>query len=358
MSVSSARRVLLVSSNGTGMGHLTRLVAMGRRAQDAEVRVLSMSQAVGQAVAGRLDFEYLPSAGDLGIGSRRWSRIFERRAAAAVARFGPDVVVFDGAYPYPGLLRSRSAHPSVRMVWSRRAMWKPGLGAAQLHESAGFDLVLEPGDVAAAADRGLTAARTDAVRVRPVVLLDDDELLERDVARAELGLDLDRPAVLVSLGAGNLADIGGELGAVVGALTAVPDLQVCVTRPAIAGDLGPSIDGVHVVSRYPVTRWSRAFDAAVTTAGYNSFHESVAFALPSAFVANTTQLDDQLARARWAQEQGAGLHLEPQSAPSLAQAVDRLVDPVWRAQVARRCRALWPGNGAAEAMAAVLGVVR
>ena len=42
-----------------------------------------------------------------------------------------------------------------------------------------------------------------------------------------------------------------------------------------------------------------AFDASIAAAGYNSFHETLAFRLPSAYVPNTaTRTDDQLARAR------------------------------------------------------------
>jgi hypothetical protein len=345
-------RVLLISSNGAGMGHLTRLVAMARRASaETDVHLLSMSQAVGIA-AGGVPFEYVPSSGDLGIGSRRWNRIFERRLRASMTRLRPDVVVFDGAFPYGGLMDSQVDFPETRFVWSRRRMWKPGHGAVQLARAGEFDMVLEPGEVAGDADRGLTASRTEGLRVRPITLLDPADALSRERARAELGLDGQGPAVLVSLGAGNLADVRTERGAVVASLAARPEVQVCVTQPAIAG-AAASHTGVTAVSVYPISRYMRAFDAAITTAGYNSFHESVAFSLPTAFVANTTQLDDQQARARWADQHGLGVYLDPREPGSLAAAVEALLDPEQRAAMADACTVAWPGNGASEAMRAV-----
>lgn len=344
-------RVLLVSSNGAGMGHLTRLVAMARRrGPGTDVHLLSMSQAVPVAADG-LPWTYVPSAGDLGIGSRRWNALLLRRLRAELDRLRPDVVVFDGAYPYSGVLDAVAERGGVRLVWSRRGMWKPDQGAAQLARCAGaVDLVVQPGEVAASADRGLTAGRGDALVVRPVTLLDEPDLLHRAAARRALGLDPDRPVVLVSLGAGNLADVTTDRGAVLAALRA-HDVQVAVTQPAIAGTAAVLDAGAVPVAVYPVSRYLRAVDAAVVTAGYNSFHESVAFAVPSAFVANTTQLDDQGARAAWAQDAGVGLRLDPRG--DVAGVLARLVDPAEQARLAAACRAVWPGNGAAEAMAAV-----
>ena len=56
--------LLLISSNGSGMGHLTRLIAYARRAQtDLAPHFLSLSQAVSVVSQFGFPFEYVPSAG-------------------------------------------------------------------------------------------------------------------------------------------------------------------------------------------------------------------------------------------------------------------------------------------------------
>ncbi|RJK95336.1 hypothetical protein [Vallicoccus soli] len=356
--VAARPRVLFTSSNGAGMGHLTRLLAMARRASDdVEPLVASLSQAVAVAVPDAVPWQYVPSSGDLGIGTRRWNRLFARRWAQVLREVRPAAVVYDGTYPYLPLLASRDDVPGVRYVWSRRGMWRPGLGAAQLARSHVFDLVVEPGEVAAEVDRGATVGRGDAVRVRPVTLLDEADLLDRESACRELGLDPARPAALVTLGAGNLSDPRTVLGAVVQAALQVRDLQVCVTRPVISAgsrDLGSE---VRSVSAYPLSRTTRAFDWSVGSGGYNSFHESVAFALPTAFLGAERQMDDQTARARWAADAGCGLHLERATVADVEALLPVLTDPATRDGIARRCREVWPGNGAQDAVRAVEALV-
>ena len=353
--MSAAGDVLYVSSNGFGMGHLTRLMAMARR-RSPGVRpyVVSMSRAVPVVAEQGLDYEYIPSRDDLGIGARRWRMLFVERFHELLARERPDVVVFDGVHPYEGVLTSRSVLPDVRLVWSRRAMWRPGLGREPLESAAVFDLILEPGELAAELDAGATVGRTDAVRVGPVTLLDDDELLPRNQAAQALGVDPSRPTALVTLGVGSIKDVESDVGRVVRGLVAVPGLQVVVTRPAIAardGDLPP---GVSAVSLYPISRYLRAVDFAVAAAGYNSFHELVLGGVPTAFAANTTTgRDDQPARARWAELAGVGLDVPVLDDAGVARVLDELADPRRRATRTGALARVRQPNGAASAQSQV-----
>ncbi len=351
--------VLFVSSNGAGMGHLTRLMAMARRRGDA-VRPLfaSMSQAVPVVGQEGFGWEYIPSRGDLGIGPRRWNTLVERRMTALLRRERPAALVFDGTYPYDGVLDAAAAVGGIRLVWSRRGMWRPGRGQRQLHRSAQFDLVVEPGELAAEDDRGATATRTDAVRVGPVTLLDAQEQVGREEAARALGVDPERPTALLTLGAGNINDISSDLGRFVSRLLAEPGLQVVLTRPLIADDVAAFGERVHGVSVYPVSRYFRAVDLAVAASGYNAFHELVQFGVPTAFVPNTaTAMDDQEGRARWAERTGAALCLTEVTDAEVDRVVGALADPGRRAQLSARCAELARPNGAGQAMATVEALV-
>lgn len=351
----STGAVMYVSSNGFGMGHLTRLMAMARRrGPGVQPYVVSMSRAVPVVADEGLDFEYVPSRDDLGIGARRWRLMFADRFASVLRRERPDVVVFDGVHPYDGVLTSRSVLPDVKLVWSRRAMWKPGLGAVQLATSDVFDLVIEPGELAGALDAGATVGRGDALHVGPVTLIDQADLLPRAQAAAALGVDPARPTALVTLGVGSIKDVESDVGRVVRGLAAVPDLQVVVTRPAIASAQSELPPGVSGVSLYPISRYLTAVDLAVAAAGYNSFHELVGFAVPTAFVANTTTgMDDQPARARWAEQAEVGLDVPVLDAAGVRRVVGELGDPGRRAAMRAALLSVRRPNGAAAAQRAV-----
>lgn len=355
------RRVMLVSSNGAGVGHLTRLLAIARRLPgDVDPIFFTMSQAV--SVVRRMGYpcEYLASAGYTGMEARTWNRHLRARLTELLAAYGPEAVVFDGTYPYRGLLDVARSHPHVRFVWSRRPMWKEGAGKRSVIEGARrrFHMVIEPGELAEGIDRGLTVQyRGEAERVAPVTLLDRSELLSRDDACAELGLDPDRPAVLVQLGAGNIDD-AASVGAVVHEqLRRVGGLQVCATSHPIARAAGPAAD-LHVVSVYPLSRYLAAFDFGITAPGYNSFHEFVTFGVPAIFIANTqTSLDNQAARGRWAEQVGAGLCLESFTPEVFATALAQMLDPERREAMRRRCEAFARENGAAAAAGLLNGLL-
>lgn len=347
--------VLLVSSNGAGMGHLTRLLAYARRLPEG-VRpyVLSLSQAVPLVGQRGLAWEYLPSQGATGLRPASWRRLFAERVGEVLARVRPRVLVFDGTHPYAGLDVALAEHPEVRSVWSRRGLWRPGLNVDQLAKSAWFDLILEPGDLAAAADHGATARAADAVRVRPVTLLDPDECSSRTAARAALGLPDDGPLALVSLGAGNVNDVDDEVG---GASAALREhgVGVCVTTPAIA-ERAYAGSEVHLVRHFPLSQHFAAFDYVVSAAGYNSFHETLRLGVPALFVPNRqTSLDDQVARARHAHEQGWALSAHSVTGGQGRRAVAELLQR--GPSLAAAARAHDPGNGATDAAAALMELV-
>jgi UDP-N-acetylglucosamine--N-acetylmuramyl-(pentapeptide) pyrophosphoryl-undecaprenol N-acetylglucosamine transferase len=357
--------VLLISSNGAGMGHLTRLLAYSRRMPPGvHPHVLSLSQAVPVVAAEGVPWEYLPSRGASGMRTSAWRALFTERVAEVLHRVDPDVLVFDGTHPYPGLETALATHPRTRSVWSRRGMWKPGLGRSQLERVGWFDAVLEPGDLAAAADRGLTApggvgdaaadrAGVPVHRVRPVTLVDDEHLTSPAQARSALGLPPEGPLALVTLGAGNLNETGDEVGAAVAELSA-RGIGVCVTAPSIA-ERAYAGAGVHLVRHYPLTEHVRAFDYAVSAAGYNSFHETLRFGVPTLFVPNRhTSLDDQVARARHAAAAGWALCVDTLTGGLAGAALAELV--ARGPELAAAARRDDPGNGAADAATHILGL--
>ncbi|MGH8827108.1 MAG: glycosyltransferase, partial [Jiangellaceae bacterium] len=94
-------RVLFVSSNGAGMGHLTRLLAYARRCEpDVEPHFLSLSQAVPVVGGFGYPYEYLPSKNATGLAPRRWHDLFVSRVSETIGRVRPRTVVFDGTWPY------------------------------------------------------------------------------------------------------------------------------------------------------------------------------------------------------------------------------------------------------------------
>ena len=312
-------RLLFVTSNGTGLGHLTRGMAIARRlGPELDPVFLTLSAAAPVVDEVGYHVEYFPSHSAAAAESpRRWDRRLRARLELLIGELEPDVLVFDGAHPYDALiavLRGRPGGGRMRTVWCRRPMWREGGGAEAIYWAGEFDAVLEPGELAESEDRGLTVARrAEAERVAPIVFLDPGELLSREEAVAELGLDPDRPHALVALGQGEQLD--RAVARTLELLARHPEIQVAALESSLSPELRVPAEVVHLRGTYPMSRFYRAFDLAVAAAGYNAFHELLAHGVPSLFVPMPRQIDDQPARARWAQETGVGRGLDGPRGP-------------------------------------------
>ena len=346
--------LLLISSNGTGMGHLTRLMAYARRAEpNMAPHFLSLSQAVWVVAQYGFSFDYLPSAGATGLSPRRWKDLFTERVSDAVRRLRPAVVVFDGTRPYDGIPEVRELYPDASWVWSQRGMWRHGMSAEHLDRAAWFDEILTPGEFAEAYDRGATA-KAGGVRVGAVTLLDRDELVDRATARRTLGLPLDQRLALVALGSGDVDDASQDTAAVLEALRRL-GVGICVTQAEIARSVRTRAD-VHVVREFPLSRLFGAFDLAVSAAGYNSFHELLRFGIPTLFVPKLeTALDDQQGRARFAADKGLAHVMERVSVDG---ATPLLCDLLERGHtMVAKVSSVDRGNGASAAAMHLRGLV-
>jgi UDP:flavonoid glycosyltransferase YjiC (YdhE family) len=309
------------------------------------------------AVAEGFLTEYIPSRKVLSTSRARWTQILRDRLGHLIELHAPEVVAVDSV-PHEGIVAAVRDHPELTWVWVRRAMWQRGVGADWITEGKVFDAVLEPGEFAAAADEGPTVAdRANAHQVAPVTFLDEPELLTEAEAKRELGLD-DRPAVLLQLGAGNINDISSPIARITRHL-GEHGFQLVLAESTIATTPMPPVPGARVIKLYPVSRYLRAFELVVSASGYNSYHEQLAFGIPTVFVPNTaTKLDDQVGRARFAAAAGAALIIEDPGSAELERVLDQAVRPEVRAELRRRCASLAgnTANGAAEAAAWLSGL--
>ena len=346
---------LLCTSNGVGLGHLTRQMAIGRYLRTThDVVIFTLSPAATLAVAAGFHTEYLRSYEYGTVGNRAWNGFYATRLKHLIDQYRPSIMVFDGGHPYAGLCAVLRQQKDLLSVWTRRGLWRPGLGHDAFSRSALFSHVVEPGEYATEMDRGLTSDGADATLVAaPMSAVQPEDLHPADQVRTELGLDPDRPAVLVQLGAGQINDIGSLSARVVASLERHAEVQIVVTESVLTRKPAVLPDNVIRLRHFPIGEYRAAFDASVMAAGYNSFQEAMALSLPTLFIPNqSTAKDDQDARTRWAEHSGCGLRWddlgENRSSDELHTAIDRLVDPVQRGQMRAQMAELRPATGAEE----------
>ena len=351
-SAAPARRVLMMSSNGVGLGHLTRLLAIARRLPAGiEPVFVTLSQALVLVEAEGYLAEYLPFHVYLEVPAEEWNRHLAADLAELVAFYRPAVLVFDGNVPYQGLLDTLRRFPETIAIWSRRGFWRQTNDTKLLAREQAFDMVLEPGDLAAATDQGPTMQYRERTRqLAPVRLVEPDEALDRDTALASLDLDPAYRHVLLQLGSGNNFKVDHIARFIAERLRHHPDVRLVHITSPIALEPVELPDWVITRSVYPLGRYLGAFDACVSAVGYNSYHELLLGGCPTLFVPNEhPSMDDQLARAAYAERRGWAQVGRVDRIFELEEKLMRLLDPAVAAAQRRRLAALDQTNGAFEA---------
>jgi UDP-N-acetylglucosamine:LPS N-acetylglucosamine transferase len=345
--------IILATSNGVGMGHLARASAIALALKEhANPIIVSMAGGIAEIPEFMgIRCEYIPGRDRMWMSREKWDAYLRDRLMALADETGARVMSFDGVVPYPGVIAAKVSHPKLALVWVRRGLWqkKPQRFVLGL-QSQMMDYIVEPGDFARAYDFGPTSERKDARLTSSVSLFQKDTALSRDEARAVLGLDPNRPAVLVQLGTGD-SDVNEKMTAALAGLLGWKDLQVILTKQPLDKDgksLAPVGLDIRVVRHFPLAQVLHAFDASVCATGYNGVHELLPANVPTVFVSNIRGTDDQEARAQWCHDMGFALRANQADLGDITATVKKLQDADVRARLSKKCAELPNPTGGAE----------
>lgn len=342
----SKKRVLLVTSNGAGLGHLARLSAVASR-MESETLIYTMSSAFSKIGWNRARIIYFPSSGDLGMSSRAWNPLMSAHFSAVLDAFNPDEVIFDGTFVYRGVIAG-TQQENIPLSWLQRGCWKEGVDNSSYqrhHPDEICQRVIVPGDFGCEERLGFDGD-IETEYVNPITLLDANDALDRSIACSELGLSPNKKHVLIQVGAGIINDVKSIQDFAADEVASLGDeWQAVLVRNPLSAE---SLSDKHVsVQAFPLAKYYKAFDAAVLAAGYNSVQESVQMALPSVFVPNpNTKTDDQFRRANGIHEAELGLLATTEAA--LGNAIRRLSSADFRSGMVRRMLENQLPNGAGQ----------
>ncbi|WP_109561608.1 glycosyltransferase [Corynebacterium hadale] len=348
------KRVLLVSSNGAGLGHLTRLAAISRFL-NAQSLFYTLSSAYHVLGKSSKEIIYFPSYGDIGLDGATWNPLLKAHFGAVVKGFQPDIIIFDGTYVYRGVT-AVARQRGIPLVWLQRGCWRGDVlerSVQRRNPEDYVDQIVVPRDYGCLENEGQSQGVLTPEYIDPVTLLGRKEILQKQEARTALGLPSDKRLFLIQLGAGVLNDTNQIKSLAIDAVREIgEDWEPVLVANPLRKDFELINKNFLTVSAYPLLRYLKAFDAAVLAAGYNSIQESVVAELPAIFVPNTkTKTDDQVRRARGMSNQGLGITAT--NSEQIQAGIRRLESADLRGQFQEKLSLAGLRNGAEEIEAAL-----
>lgn len=296
--------LLFYAINGTGLGHLTRLLAIAREArellqalgQKADIRFLTTSE--GSELAWDFPVYKIPSKSlvrQTDLDAAEFLAGSKLLVLNLVAQIRPHCLILDtapqGAFSEASMLRSLTR----TMIFVDRHK-DPKIARSPLHQShlPLYDQILVPDD-ADQIERYPVPWELEERRrfVGCVSGLQPEHCLGPDATRDYFQVGYGQRLVYVSAGGGGDAASRAGLHHLVEALAAEPRNHLLVGYGPLHRGQQLYLRNVTPLNLPDASRFFPGLDAAVSAAGYNSYQELLDARVPSVFYAQPKGMDRQ-----------------------------------------------------------------
>ena len=302
---------VLFPTNGVGFGHFTRMYALAKelRKQNPKMEIIFFTTMPTLHIPYLADFPTYHLAGKHkfdDMDSTIWNMLVEEMLSLIFDTHAPKNFIFDGAFPYRGMLDAINGRENLNRVWVRRGMFKKGK-SVPVGSIEHFDLIVHPGD-AVNVKHSEIQHNVEILNTDPILLINQNDMFSRDDARNRLGVPDDSIVVYVQLGAGQINDIDSEIKITVDCLLDNEDIFIVIGESMLGERVKISNKRVTILRDYPNSLYFNAFDYSIQAGGYNSFHEMRSMKLPTLFYPNlNTGMDDQKSRCMISVDEGWGI---------------------------------------------------
>ena len=343
--------IVMFPTNGVGFGHFTRMLAIAKRMKKADssleiiffttMPTLHLLKPYGIAAHHISGPKYFDN-----LATNEWNTLLEEELTLCFDTHNPKQFIFDGAFPYRGMLRAIE-HRDFSKVWIRRGMFRKGATNVPVDSIEHFDILVRPGDSKPIDYANEQDFNIEKVECGPIILADSSELYPKEYLRNRLGIPLDSTVVYIQLGAGEINEIESDLELSVRLCLEHENTFVVIGESMIGSPTKITGERVRILRDYPNSLYFNSFDFAIMAGGYNSYHEAIAFNLPTICIPNkNTGMDDQVARAKIASDAGAMLVLEKVTEPIFTSAITSMFDSSYRKKMKKESNHLGNENGA------------
>ena len=348
--------IVLFPTNGVGFGHFSRMLALAksirRVSKDTEIvffttmptlHLLTEEGFIGYHIPGRYHYDSMEP--------RVWNTLCEEMLNLVLVQHMPSHFVFDGAYPYRGMLNAISnVDSNLTKIWVKRGAVKKNAKKLPVDSYDFFDAVLRPGDSFAEDFSNEYDPDLKLKEVNPILIYDQSSAISNISLKRRLDIPEYSTLAYVQLGAGRINDIDDLLSTVIEILSNYSHCYVIMAESLIGNRLDIGQDRLRLLRDYPNSRWFGEIDFSIIAGGYNSYHEMVEFCVPSLVIPNmNTGRDDQVKRIQASVDIGAMVMLKNPKKFMLEGAIDRIMEPEVRKIMAEKLESLRKPNGAIEA---------
>lgn len=319
---------ILFPTNGVGFGHFTRLFAIAKqmRKNNPEMEIIFFTPMPTLHIPYSENFPTYHLSGrykHLDMDSQTWNMLVEEMLTLVFEVHKPKLFIFDGAYPYRGMLNAIGNKLTTKKIWVRRGTFKKG-SSVPVDSFEFFNLIIHPKDSEEIRDFEIVHS-VETKMVSPISIIDEETMLSREDVRNRFGIPINSKVFYVQLGAGQINQIDSEIRTVVDTILEDENAYVVLGESLLGERISLNLERLRVIRDYPNAIYFNGFDFSVQAGGYNSFHEMRIMQIPTLFLPNLeTGMDDQLARCMVAEIEGWGIVEKNRTKVAIKKALEKL----------------------------------
>lgn len=302
--MSNTVKILFYAINGTGLGHLNRLLVLARNAKElvqaqglkADFRIITTSEA--DQTSWDFPTYKIPSKtliNESDIEAQRYGAESKMFISNLVASFRPDILVMDtmpqGSFHEFLFLKD---YAKACVFIDRHKNMRVRRGSTHGATLSLYDLILAPDHADRAAQYPIPGNMEEKrLFTGPIHAFRADEAMAPETVRHYFNVPQDHSLVYVSAGGGGDKNAQTQMRLLVETAASRPQTFVLAGYGPLFR--GPKVYAPNVVPLTEAAAW-RFFpgvDMAICSAGYNGFQELLAACIPTAFFAQNKGMDRQ-----------------------------------------------------------------
>ncbi len=327
-------RILFYGINGTGLGHLSRLLHIAREARElleamnvqADFRFITTSEA--SQIAWDFPVYKLPSktvVANSGTANHEFLGSSQFFVSNLVASMRPDILVMD-TVPEGSFGEFLSIKSFCRRTVFINRHKKEEVALNDIHQKylPLYDLILIPDHPESKHRYHLPIAVTgQEIYTEPIHGFRTDKAFDRDTVRKKFGVSESGKLAYVSAGGGGDKQAEEDLENIIQAVTEKDHKVLVGYGPLYSGEIRYD-NNIIPCCEPEISRYFKGLDYAISAAGYNTFQELLAAKVPTAFYAQEKGLDLQYERIVEGKKQGWNLNIKELTPTSISLTIEEL----------------------------------
>lgn len=273
-----------------------------------------------------------------------WNSMIEQSLTIALRVHKPSLFVFNGNFPFRGMLNAINSREEMMKVWLKEKLFQ-SKKSIPIDKINSFDAIVRPNDIIEINESNEPKYSSDLVKCDPIFSIDEDELYSREISRNHYGLKNGVIFGFVDLREGEYTDEHSHISICLKIIDEIEGVHLMVNRRNPTQEIPWCKDRIQFVEQNH-EKYFNAFDFAIITGEFNAIQKIIRHSMPALCLPRGKGgSEDQFTRGKIVSDSKGVITLSNPHERQIGASLDRLLDQSVQSAMKEKLRLLQKPNG-------------